>query len=51
VDAVPDITMPELAEALQDAHGLSATPEALSRFLIREGYSFKKNTGHERTRG
>ena len=52
--AVPDITMPEPAEALQDALGLCITPAVLSRFLIRflirEGYSFKKNAGRDRTR-
>lgn len=48
VEAVPDMTMPELAEALQEAHGISGAPAALSRFLIREGYSFKKNAGRDR---
>lgn len=48
VNAVPDITMPELAEALWQAHAISATPAALSRFLIRQGYSFKKNAGRNR---
>lgn len=50
VKAVPDITMPELGEALRKAHAISATPAALSRFLIREGYSFKKNAGRKRAR-
>lgn len=50
VETVPDMTMPELAEALREAHGLRAAPAALSRFLIREGYSFKKNPGRERAR-
>jgi transposase len=48
VEAVPDMTMPELAEALQETHGISGAPAALSRFLIREGYSFKKNSGRDR---
>ena len=48
VEAEPDMTMPELAEALYEAHDLSATPAALSRFLIRAGYSFKKNPGRNR---
>lgn len=47
VEAVADMTMPELAEVLHDTHGLSATPAALSRFLIREGYSYKKNLGRK----
>ncbi len=42
VDTQADITMPELAEALFEAHGVRASPAALSRFLIREGYSDKK---------
>ena len=42
VDAEPDITMPELAEALFEAHDVRVTPAALSRFLIREGFSYKK---------
>ena len=42
VDAEPDITMPELAGALFEAHGIRVSPAALSRFLIREGYSYKK---------
>ena len=50
VNIVPDITMPEMAEVLWEAHGISATPAALSRFLIRQGYSFKKNAGRNRTR-
>lgn len=50
VEAVPDITMPELSEVLLETHNVHATPEALSRFLIREGYSYKKNTGRDRTR-
>ena len=37
IEEVPDMTMPELAEVLQAAHGLSASPAALSRFLIRKG--------------
>lgn len=50
VDTEPDITMPELAEALFDAHGVRASPAALSRFLIREGYSYKKNPDRNRAR-
>jgi len=50
VDAEPDITMPELAGALFEAHGIRVSPAALSRFLIREGYSYKKNADRNRTR-
>ena len=43
VEAQPDITMPELAEALGAEHGLSATPAMLSRHLIhRLGFTYKK---------
>ena len=43
VEAEPDITMPELAEALKGEHGLSATPAMLSRHLIhRLGFTYKK---------
>lgn len=44
VAGAADMTMPELADALHEAHGISAAPASLSRFLIREGYSFKKKT-------
>jgi len=43
VEAEPDITMPELADALAAAHGLCATPAMLSRHLIhRLGFTYKK---------
>ena len=43
VEAQPDITMPELAEALRAEHGLNATPAMLSRHLIhRLGFTYKK---------
>ena len=38
----PDITMPELAEALKAETGTEAAPASLSRFLIRHGQRFKK---------
>lgn len=37
-----DITMPELAVALETATGTKAAPASLSRWLIRHGYRFKK---------
>ena len=37
-----DITMPELAGDLQAASGVRAAPASLSRWLIRNGLSFKK---------
>ena len=46
----PDITMPELAAALVATTGETAAPAALSRWLIRAGYRFKKNSAGQRTR-
>lgn len=37
-----DITMPELAAALHGATGVQVAPASLSRWLIRNGYRFKK---------
>ena len=45
-----DITMPELADKLASATGTRADPSSLSRWLIRNGYRFKKNTAGQRTR-
>lgn len=43
VDTKPDITMPELAMALERSHGIRAAPAELSRFLRhRLGYTYKK---------
>lgn len=43
VQAEPDITMPELADALEAEHELRATPAMLSRHLIhRLGFTYKK---------
>src|SRR6476659_6471787 len=45
-----DITMPELAVKLASATGTRADPSSLSRWLIRNGYRFKKNIAGQRTR-
>jgi transposase len=45
-----DITMPELAVALELATGTRADPASLSRWLIRNGYRFKKNPAGQRAR-
>lgn len=45
-----DITMPELAVALEAATGTKADPASLSRWLIRNGYRFKKNAAGQRAR-
>lgn len=43
IEAWPDFTMPEPAEALDVEHGLSATLAMLSRHLIhRLGFTYKK---------
>ena len=42
VQAKSDITMPELSAALEAAHGVSAHPASLSRFLRRQGLTYKK---------
>jgi transposase len=50
VKKTPDITMPELASALKAATGTEAAPASLSRFLIRHGLRFKKNTAGQRAK-
>lgn len=45
-----DISMPELASALVASTGTKAEPASLSRWLIRNGYRFKKNAAGQRTR-
>ena len=45
-----DITMPELAAELAAATGETADPASLSRWLIRAGYRFKKNSAGKRAR-
>jgi transposase len=44
-----DITMPELAAELE-ARGTRVDPASLSRWLIRNGYRYKKNAARERMR-
>lgn len=45
-----DITMPELAAELAATTGEKADPASLSRWLIRAGYRFKKNSAGQRAR-
>jgi transposase len=45
-----DICMPELARELQAASGVKVDPASLSRWLIRNGLSFKKKPSGERMR-
>ena len=42
VRARPDITMPDLAIWLEARHEVSVDPSNLSRFLCREGFTYKK---------
>ena len=42
IDEKADITMPELSAELAAATGTRADPASLSRWLIRNGYRFKK---------
>jgi transposase len=41
VETKPDITMPDLAARLWDEHGVVAAPATLSRFLCRQGFTYK----------
>ena len=50
VDADDDITMPELAARLLAERGVKAHPASLSRLLIRQGFTVKKNAAGERNR-
>ena len=42
VEAVPDITMPELAARLQSERGVLAATASLSKLLCRAGFTYKK---------
>jgi transposase len=50
VKRAPDVTMPELAGLLYEEKGLEVAPQSLSRWLIKKGFSFKKNTAGKRAR-
>ena len=50
IEEKADITMPELSAELAAATGTKADPASLSRFLIRNGYRFKKNPAGSRAR-
>jgi transposase len=50
IEEKADITMPELVAELAAATGTKADPASLSRFLIRNGYRFKKNSASKRAR-
>ena len=50
VEAEGDITMPELAARLLAERGVTAHPASLSRLLIQQGFSVKKNSAGQRNR-
>jgi len=50
VEAKPDITMPELAARLADSHGIAVPPSSLSRFLLSQGFTYKKSADGVGTR-
>lgn len=37
-----DITMPELSARFLHTYGVTAAPAALSRFLCRQGFTYRK---------
>ena len=39
----PDVTMPDLAMWLEAQHGVTVDPSSLSKFLRRDGFTYKKN--------
>lgn len=43
VEDKPDITMPELAAQLKAERGVRVNPASLSRFLCKEGFTYKKS--------
>jgi len=45
-----DITLAEIAEHLQRAHGAHFAPSTIWRFLDRHGQTFKKNRARQRAR-
>lgn len=42
VEQKPDITMPELADKLDEAYGVRVPPSSLSRVLVAQGFTYKK---------
>jgi len=43
VEARPDITMSELSACLLENHGVAGPASSLARFLIKEGFTYKKS--------
>ena len=49
VEEMPDITLGELAEHLDEVHGLRVAQSTVWRLLDRHGMTFKKNRARQRT--
>lgn len=50
VEEQPDITMPDLADWLEQTHGVRVDASNLSKLLCRAGFSYKKNASGRRAR-
>lgn len=48
IEAQPDITLGEIAEHLDEVHGVKAAPSSVWRLLDRHGMTFKKNRARQR---
>ncbi|MEE8578389.1 MAG: IS630 family transposase [Hyphomicrobium sp.] len=46
IDEMPDITLGEIADHLDEAHGLTVAQSTVWRLLDRRGMTFKKKTAH-----
>ena len=49
IEEMPDITLGELAEHLDEVHGLTVAQSTVWRLLDRHGMTFKKNRARQRT--
>ena len=49
IEETPDITLAELAEHLEETHGVVVAQSTIWRLLDRRGLTFKKNRARERT--
>ncbi len=49
IEGTPDITLAELAEHLEETHGVVVAQSTIWRLLDRRGMTFKKNRARERT--
>lgn len=48
IEETPDITLSELAEHLDEMHGVKAAQSTIWRLLDRHGMTFKKNRARQR---